>query len=333
MSENNPAKVLFVDDEPNVLDTFRREFMFDMEQLFEVHTAESAEEGMQKLHRHGPFSAVVSDMRMPVTDGAAFLAQVKEVDAETVRILLTGQSELDVAIKAINQGEIYRFLVKPCSYETIKSILLEALERNQMLTLEKRLMQKVLHGSMMSMTDILTLLYPETSEKRNRIRAYVKHLASKLGLPGVWQHEFAASMSQLGHITLPKEVQAKVNKGMYLNKDESKMVRSHAQAGLALAAKVCHTPHMSDSSGSAGEQERIHNASIDEIKKLPKPAINEQMLLVAQKIDEQICSGESLRGAIETVKRTCAEINPGVAGLMSDYVERKAGSIPGNSLP
>jgi len=108
-------KILFVDDEPSVLDGYRRM----LRREFAVDTAGGGEEGLAKIHDFGPYPVVISDMRMPGMNGAQFLAQARKNAPQTVRMLLTGYTDLDAAISAVNEGNIFRFLTKPCEKETL----------------------------------------------------------------------------------------------------------------------------------------------------------------------------------------------------------------------
>jgi CheY-like chemotaxis protein len=103
-------KVLFVDDEPLVLDALRRM----LRDKFEIHTADSGAKGLEVAQQDGPFAVVISDMRMPGMNGAEFLARIRKDAPDTVRMLLTGFTDLDAAIAAVNEGNIFRFLTKPC---------------------------------------------------------------------------------------------------------------------------------------------------------------------------------------------------------------------------
>lgn len=114
-------KVLFVDDEALILDAFRR----SLRDEFAVNTAVGGEQGLAEIRSNGPFGVVVSDMRMPGMGGAEFLAEVRAKAPDTVRILLTGHADLDAAIDAVNRGNIFRFLTKPCE----KSVLIEAVQK------------------------------------------------------------------------------------------------------------------------------------------------------------------------------------------------------------
>src|SRR5690349_22769547 len=95
-------RVLFVDDEPNVLDGIRRQ----LRNRVELETATSAAAGLDIISRQGPFAVVVSDMRMPEMDGARFLAKVNEIAPQTVRMVLSGQADLESTIAAVNEGRV-----------------------------------------------------------------------------------------------------------------------------------------------------------------------------------------------------------------------------------
>lgn len=114
-------KVLFVDDEPPILDGLRRA----LHDRFLVSIAVGGEQGLAKLRTDGPFAVVVSDMQMPGVSGVEFLARASEMVPDTVRILLTGHADVNAAIDAVNRGSVFRFLTKPCE----KPVLLEAIRK------------------------------------------------------------------------------------------------------------------------------------------------------------------------------------------------------------
>lgn len=113
-------KILLVDDEPKVLSALRR----SLGQRFTLSCANDGVEALQLLESEGPFAAVVSDMRMPGMNGVELLCEIKRRAPETVRLILSGQSDFSDAVKAINEGAIFRFHTKPVSTEA----LVESLE-------------------------------------------------------------------------------------------------------------------------------------------------------------------------------------------------------------
>ena len=103
--------VLYVDDEPENLRVF--ELTFGRE--FSILTAASAEEGMEILNEN-PVAVVLSDQRMPGVSGVQFLSRVRELDPDTIRILVTAYGDVETLGDAINDGSVYRYLPKPCPW-------------------------------------------------------------------------------------------------------------------------------------------------------------------------------------------------------------------------
>ena len=133
-------KILFVDDEPLVLDGYRR--MLHNE--FEVSSAIGGEQGLAIIRDSGPFAVVISDMRMPGMNGAEFLAEVRQKAPNTVRMLLTGYTDLNAAIDAVNEGNIFRYLTKPCEKNALIDAINKGLDQYQSITAEKKLVKKAL---------------------------------------------------------------------------------------------------------------------------------------------------------------------------------------------
>jgi len=127
-SSRGLPRVLLVDDEPSVLAVLRRQ----LRNHYEIVTAPDGPTGLELLQHGGPFAAVVSDMGMPIMDGATFLAGARAAARDTVRILLTGQSDTDDVIAAVNRGQIFRFLSKPCPAEVLQACLRDAVDQHHL---------------------------------------------------------------------------------------------------------------------------------------------------------------------------------------------------------
>src|SRR5579864_3783237 len=138
-----PASVLFVDDEPHLLDGIARALRNE----FDVRTATSAAEGLRVLKCSGPFAVVVSDMRMPEMNGAQFLGRVRELAPDTVRIILSGQSDMQQTIAAVNEGHIFRFLSKPCDTQSLLTVVRMGVEQHRLIVAEKVLLEQTLTGA------------------------------------------------------------------------------------------------------------------------------------------------------------------------------------------
>lgn len=125
--------ILCVDDEPNILSALKRLFRG---KGWHVRSAAGGQAGLALMESEA-VDLIISDMRMPEMDGAQFLAHVRVRWPDTVRLLLTGHSDINAIIEAINRGEIYRYITKPWDDNDIVLIVRQALER-QALELEKR---------------------------------------------------------------------------------------------------------------------------------------------------------------------------------------------------
>ena len=112
-------KILIVDDDEAALVLYVEE----LSKQFDVSSASSGQAGLALLAHEGPFTAVISDMRMPVMDGAQFLGRVSERAPDTMRMVLTGYTDLNSVMQAINAGHVYRFISKPCPlYDLVDSV-------------------------------------------------------------------------------------------------------------------------------------------------------------------------------------------------------------------
>jgi response regulator RpfG family c-di-GMP phosphodiesterase len=194
-------KILFVDDEANILTSFKRQ----LRKYFAIETALGPEKGLRILKERGPFAVVVSDLRMPVMDGIEFLGKVRKMYPHTVRMVLTGHADLQSAIKAVNEGHIFRFLTKPCDPDTLSKVLNTGIEQYHVITAEKALREKTLKGSINVMTELLTLANPEAFGRSSRIKRLTTQVATFLGITDLWRLQTAAMLSQAGFVILPEE--------------------------------------------------------------------------------------------------------------------------------
>lgn len=220
MQATAKPRVLCVDDERDVLDGLE----LHLRKAFDVKVTTNPEEGLAMLTSQGPFAVVMSDMRMPKMNGATFLTQVRERTPDSTRILLTGHAELDAAISAINNGQVFRFLTKPCPAQQIVSVFQLASEQYRLITAEKELLEKTLRGSLSALSDVLALADPAAFGRATRVRQYSTDLATKVGITERWPIEVAAMVSQLGAIALPSDVAEKAMFGHPLSADEQAMV-------------------------------------------------------------------------------------------------------------
>jgi len=193
------ARILFVDDEKNVLDAYQRQFR----KIFKVETALGGDEGLKIILSSNPFVVIVADFNMPGMNGIEFLANVKEQTPNSVRMMLTGNANIDTSIKAVNEGSIFRFLTKPCPPETLNTALLAGIEQYRLITAEKELLENTLKGSVRLLTEILSMLNPEAFGRAIRLRDSIKLVGKALKIKNMWELELASMLFQIGYVSIP----------------------------------------------------------------------------------------------------------------------------------
>ena len=227
------AKILCVDDEPNVLAGLSR-ILFDD---YEVDTATSGKEALAALETN-EYAVIISDMRMPEMNGAQFLALAKQRAPDTVRMLLTGQSDIESAISAINDGNIFRFLIKPCPEEKLTGHINDAIRMYRMVQMEKELLNKTLMGTVNTLTEILSIVAPSAFSRSNHIKDLVSHMSHASQQEDIWQYEIAALLSQIGCIVLPPEILEKAFSTQPLDPTEKQMIASTPLSGSKLISGI-----------------------------------------------------------------------------------------------
>jgi DNA-binding NtrC family response regulator len=138
------GKILLVDDEINVLSALKRALI---EEPYEIYTATGGEQALEIMQTH-VFKVVFSDERMAGMQGSEFLSLVRERYPDTVRILLTGHATLEAAVRAVNQGEIYRFFTKPWDDTEIKLAVRSAIEKYDLERENRRLLSTIKRQSL-----------------------------------------------------------------------------------------------------------------------------------------------------------------------------------------
>jgi len=187
---------------------------------FLMETAMGGPQALKLVTGNGPYAVVVSDMRMPEMDGIQLLSRIKAHSPDTVRIILTGNADMDVAVHAINEGNIFRFLNKPCDKEQMAKTLTAALLQYRLVTAERHLLEQTLSGTIQVLTDVLSLVNPAAFSRAERARRYIHHIVTSMKLGNPWQYEVAAMMSQLGCVTLAPETIEAVYGGEPLSPNE-----------------------------------------------------------------------------------------------------------------
>jgi len=153
-------------------------------------------------------------------------------------MLLTGYTDLDAAILAVNEGNIFRFLTKPCDKEVLTKAIAAGLIQYRLVTAEKELLENTLMGSIKVLTEVLSAASPEAFGRSMRIARYVRHLVEKYSLPSRWRFEAAAMLSQLGCVTLDPELIKTSYLGEHLSVEDRARFAAHPKVASDLLANI-----------------------------------------------------------------------------------------------
>jgi response regulator RpfG family c-di-GMP phosphodiesterase len=244
--------ILFVDDEQNVLSAYKR----NLRKFFDVHTALSGTEALELLKGKHNFSVIVSDMQMPNMNGVEFFKIAKESSKNSVRIMLTGNADQQTAIDAINEGDIYRFVNKPCSPEQILKILKVAIKQHLLMIAEQELLKTTLKSSIEVLIETLTLACPRSFGPINVIKDHMVNCVRAMGAKNTWMYESMAMLALVGYIGLPESLLLKISEGGILTKDEEDEYVKHSEIAYKLISKI---PRLGDISQAI----RLQNKHFD----------------------------------------------------------------------
>lgn len=258
--------LMFVDDEPNILNALKRVFFDD---AFQIETFTKGEEALEFL-RQNEVEVIVSDQRMPGMTGTEVLAGARSIRPEAMRIILTGFADMDAAVQAINEGQIYQFIFKPWNDEELRSVILRALDhydlslenehlaselmkKNQQLEgLNAQLGQKVkertalivqknmelgklnksLEGSLLSTVRVFLNMIQLSSPKISSHTRRVTNMAVEIARELKWKEaqirdlEIAALLHDIGKLGIPDKVMAKPREQLADN--ELELLNNHS---------------------------------------------------------------------------------------------------------
>lgn len=189
---NRIGRVLCVDDDPQLLAGLSR----NLRRHFPVTTAEGAKEALALLRKDRSYAVVISDMRMPGMDGAAFFGEAKLLVPNAVRILLTGEADMSAVIAAVNDGRIYRYLTKPIEKDMLVQAVSAAMAQYRLIVEQDAAVDESLRGTVDFLCNSLALASVASWGRAVRTRRRVAALVDALGLSGGLSLEAAAVIAE-----------------------------------------------------------------------------------------------------------------------------------------
>lgn len=290
MNEPELPRILCVDDEPNLLAALERTLYGQ----FDVVTAAGGEAGLAAMEESPAFDVIVSDMRMPGMDGATFLALARERAPDTVRILLTGQADVDSAIAAINRGAIFHFLRKPCPSTEVVATLHKAVELRQRTRVERELLETTLAATIKMLTEVLSMIAPWAFQRAGMLQACVRHVVNKLQWPNRWEVEAAAALSHIGCVSVPGDVMQREFAEEALTEEEHLLLDAHPEVAHRLLVSI---PRMENVAGIVRYQSRpAPREATDDVQR------GAQLLRASLHMVRRLSRKESVAHAVQALK-------------------------------
>jgi len=302
----NP-KVLLVDDDPNILSAYTR----TLRKRFQFDTAQGGEEALACIRTAGPYAVILSDMRMPGMDGIQLLSQARVLAPDSVRIMLTGNADQQTAIDAVNEGHIFRFLTKPCDPEFLAVSLEAGIKQYQLVTAERELVEGTLKGSIDLLVELLSIADPAAFSRAQHLAPLAQKLARNLELESPWVVTVASMLSQIGALTIPPSVLAKVRQGEALSAQEQETVDRLPEISADL---IRHIPRMEEVAKAILYMNKNYDGSgfpSDHVREEDIP-LGGRILKVAGDYLALLDQGQDRPAALEELRRSGAAYDPQV---------------------
>lgn len=301
-------RVLLVDDDAHILSALQR----NLAGTYRVDTSERPAEALEAV-RQNAYSVVLSDLQMPGMSGIEFLAGVKEISPDSVRILLTGHADLDTAIAAVNEGNIFRLLTKPCAHATLTQAFDAAVNQYRLIMAEREVLRETLMGTVNLLVEVLSATQPVAFGRTSRIRLYVDLLSREMRMPNLWEVEAAASLSQLGCISVSAGALRKYCCGEDLTADEISQIQGHPYAGAKLLRSI---PRMHAVAEIVERQLQPFDALAEPLPENYSITLGVQLLRVAHDFDRFIRHGMSWEQAVAAIELYSPKYNPAAVAAL-----------------
>lgn len=309
--------VLLVDDEEAVLKGYIR----SLGGMFTTEIAHNAQEALAKIEAEDKYALVMSDHRMPGMTGIELLQKVAEIRPNTVRMLITGYADLQMSLDAINEGSVFRMLTKPCTPPDFYKAIEDGLRQHELVTSEKELFEQTLNGSIQMLTDILSMLDPGAFGRANQRATAAKLVAKKIGVEDIWEVEIAASLAEMGRITLPAEVAQKRVGSTDLNEKEFAMLSRLPEFSSKLLARIPRLEGVAQSvlyqnknfDGTGFPDDKLHGEFIP---------LTSRILRIIEDVYEDLDRGMKIGDILEILKSKPNKYDPQIVGACEEISTR-----------
>lgn len=305
------TSVLFIDDDGSILDSLPAALTKRLNCLF----AASYDEALAVLRERPDCPVVVTELGVKGKDSLEFLRTLRTKYPRTTRLILTGRGNYSQAMKAINEGEVYRFLEKPCPQEKLTQAISDAIRVKEKQPDSQKAVRKALMGSIKALMDVLDLVHPEAVGVSRRIRERVISAAKAFGVKSIWRMEMAILLSHVGCVALPSELLVKVDTGKPLTPEERQMFAMHPKIAFNLLSNIDQLTSIA----------LILKKQLQPLEK--NPPLESRILKIAIAIDRLERKGADIRSALRALGKQPEEYDPMIIKHMSSLI------IGANALP
>lgn len=255
-------KVLFVDDDQNVLAAYHRNLC----KHYDLDVALGGPQGLQAIQKHGPYAVVIADMQMPKMNGIQFLQELEKEAPDTIRLMLTGNADQKTAMDAVNQGHVFRFLTKPCPPYDLAMAVNAGLRQYQLVNAERDLLEKTLKGGVNVLVELLSILDPDSFGRAQEVAELAQKLGRILRLESPWMLGLGAMLAKIGVVTVPPAIIAKERMGKPILPEERELLNRIPEIGSRLLRNI---PRLEEVAEMIRYSEKHFNGSgypFDELK-------------------------------------------------------------------
>lgn len=306
---------MVVDDEQEVLEALRRV----LRGSYDVVGVQGGDAAIARLREDGDFAVVVSDLQMPGTDGTAVLDAARRYAPDATRMLLTGSDDVASAAEAVNAGQVFRFLLKPCQLPKLQAALEAAVGQHRLVTAERGQLEQTVRGSIKALLEVLKLVHPQALGRATRVRRHAALLAERAAGGHQWPVEVAALLAHVGAVSLPGDVLDRLHAGAPLSAEEATVAHHLPVIGAQVVAGIPRLTEVHDIllfqrthfDGTTSPRAEVRGTEIP---------FGARVLKIADDYEALEASGTPAADALELMANRPGWYDPGLLALLGEVV-------------
>ena len=308
--------ILIVDDDKDLLLALSEGLVGS----FRVETSSDPKEALERLYQMPELAVVVADMRMPGMSGLELLRQARSIVPNASRVMLTSADDAQTAIAAINEGNVCRFLTKPCGLAVLETAIMEALDLRQTLHQLLEAQFRTVAGIVEVLGKVIQMVNPESHALAQRLRQRMRELALEMLHPEFWELEIAAMLAPLGALGTPQSFSA-ANPAAAFSGD-------FPQAAAALLRQIPRMEKIAVVVAYLGKNFDGSGSPRDSVADVQIP-IGARMLRVVRDMEEQVGAGRAPGDALRQMQQKEGAYDPRVlAAALACFGEGPHAHLP-----